>query len=67
MRILLLYTPRCGSNSLCKYFLKQNTDHVYFNQPWSKYQEGEIKPVSYEECIGHQNVLIKMLRHPQIL
>lgn len=59
MKILLLYTPRCGSNSLCKYFLKQNTDYVYINQPWSRYQEGEIKPVSYEECIGHQNVLIK--------
>ena len=59
MKILLLYTPRCGTNSLCKYFLKQNTDYVYFNQPWSKYQEGEITPVSYDECINHENVLVK--------
>ena len=59
MRILLLYTPRCGTNSLCKYFLKQNTNYVYFNQPWSKYQEGEIKHASYDECIIHENVLVK--------
>lgn len=59
MKILLLYTPRSGTNSLCKYFLKQKTNYKYFNQPWSKYQEGEITPVSYEECIEHQNVLIK--------
>lgn len=59
MKILLLYTPRCGTNSLCKYFLKQNTDYVYFNQPWSKYQEGEIQPVSYDECIKYKNVLVK--------
>jgi hypothetical protein len=59
MRILLLYTPRSGTNSLCKYFLKQNPNYEYINQPWAEYQEGEIKFVPYEQCVKHQNVLIK--------
>lgn len=60
MKILLLYTPRSGTNSLCKYFLKQYPNYIYFNQPWSNYKvEEEIRYCPYEDCIKYDDVLIK--------
>lgn len=57
----MLYSPRSGTNSICDYFLKQNPDYTYLNQPWSPYQEKEIKlkKEKYEDCLKYDKVLIK--------
>jgi hypothetical protein len=59
MKILILYTARSGTNSISDYFLKQNTDYKYFNQPFTLYQENGIKRTSYDECIKYNKVLVK--------
>ncbi len=59
MKILLLYSPRSGTNSIGDYFMKQNPNYIYYNQPFSLYSEGSIKKVSYQECISNSNVFIK--------
>ena len=59
MKILMLYSPRSGTNSICDYFLKQNPDYIYLNQPWSKYQEGNMKKEKYEDCLKYDKILIK--------
>lgn len=59
MKILLLYSPRCGTNSIGDYFIKQNSDYIYYNQPFSEYSEGYLKKASYSECISHTKVFIK--------
>jgi hypothetical protein len=59
MKILILYTPRSGTNSITDYFLKQNPNYEYFNQPFTLYEESGIKKIPYEECIKYENVLVK--------
>ena len=59
MKILVLYTARSGTNHICDYFLRQNPDYKYFNQPFTSYREDGIVKVPYEECIKYDNVLIK--------
>jgi len=59
MKILILYTPRSGTNSIAEYFLKQNPNYKYFNQPFTPYKEVGIKRVSYKECVEYDNVLVK--------
>jgi len=59
MKILILYTPRSGTNSIASYFLKQNTNYEYFNQPFSQYEEEGIKYATYEQCLKYDNVLVK--------
>lgn len=59
MKILVLYTARSGTNHICDYFLKQNPDYKYFNQPFTSYREDGIVKVPYKECIKYDNVLIK--------
>jgi hypothetical protein len=59
MKILILYTPRSGTNSITDYFLKQNPNYKYFNQPFSLYEESGIKKIPYEECVKYENVLVK--------
>jgi hypothetical protein len=59
MKILILYTPRSGTNSIAGYFLKQNPNYEYFNQPFTLYLENGIRYALYSECIKHDNVLVK--------
>jgi hypothetical protein len=59
MKILILYTPRSGTNSIASYFLKQNPNYEYFNQPFTLYLENGIRCALYSECIKHDNVLVK--------
>jgi 6-pyruvoyl-tetrahydropterin synthase len=59
MKILILYVPRSGTNSITDYFLKQNPYYEYFNQPFALYKESGIKKMRYEECIKYENVLVK--------
>jgi hypothetical protein len=59
MKILVLYTARSGTNHICDYFLRQNPNYKYFNQPFTLYQEDGIVKVPYQECIKYDNVLIK--------
>jgi len=60
MRILILYTERSGTNSIASYFMKQNPNYEYYNQPWSSYfVEGGVIPIDYNKCIKKENVLIK--------
>jgi hypothetical protein len=59
MKVLLLYSPRSGTNSIGDYFIKQNPNHRYYNQPFSSYNEGSLEKASYEECISHPNVFVK--------
>jgi hypothetical protein len=59
MKVLVLYTARSGTNHICDYFLRQNLDYKYFNQPFALYQEDGIVKAPYKECIKYDNVLIK--------
>jgi hypothetical protein len=60
MKILMLYTPRSGTNSICSYFLNQNTNYEYFNQPFTGYdREVGLRYSTYDDCIKYDNVLIK--------
>jgi 6-pyruvoyl-tetrahydropterin synthase len=59
MKILILYVPRSGTNSISEYFLIQNPNYQYFNQPFTRYKETGIKKTKYEECIKYENVLVK--------
>jgi len=59
MKILILYTPRSGTNSIASYFLKQNTNYEYFNQPFSQYEEEGIRHATYKQCLKYDNVLVK--------
>jgi hypothetical protein len=59
MKILIIYTPRSGTNSIANYFLKQNKHYQYFNQPFSLYGKEGITPTTYDECISYDNVLVK--------
>ena len=59
MKILILYVPRSGTKSISEYFLRQNHNYQYFNQPFTRYKETGIKKTKYEECIKYENVLIK--------
>jgi 6-pyruvoyl-tetrahydropterin synthase len=59
MKILILYVPRSGTNSITDYFLKQHPNYEYFNQPFTRYKETGIKKTKYEECIKYENVLVK--------
>jgi len=59
VKILILYTPRSGTNSIASYFLKQNPNYEYFNQPFSQYKEIGIRHASYPECLKYNNVLVK--------
>jgi hypothetical protein len=59
MKILILYTPRSGTNSIAEYFIKQNPNYKYFNQPFSPYMISETKKISYKECIKYDNILVK--------
>lgn len=59
MKILILYIPRSGTNSISEYFMKQNSNYKYFNQPFTLYKENGIEKISYEECIKYDDVLVK--------
>jgi hypothetical protein len=59
VKILILYTPRSGTNSIASYFLKQNTNYEYFNQPFSQYEEEGIRHTTYKHCLKYDNVLVK--------
>ena len=59
MKILILYTVRSGTNSIASYFLKQNPQFEYFNQPFTTYIEEGIRSANYTECIKYENVLVK--------
>jgi hypothetical protein len=59
MKILILYTARSGTNSIASYFLKQNTNYEYFNQPFSQYEEEGIRHITYKQCLEYDNVLVK--------
>ncbi len=59
MKILILYTPRSGTNSISSYFLKQNSNYEYFNQPFSEYDDAGVRRASYSDCLKYENVLVK--------
>jgi hypothetical protein len=59
MKILILYTPRSGTNSIASYFLKQNPNYEYFNQPFTQYMEPGIRHSTYSNIIKYDNVLVK--------
>jgi hypothetical protein len=61
MKILMLYTPRCGSTSILKYYQKVRTECTIINQPWSPLiSELEAKnTIPYTEIVSHENVFVK--------
>jgi hypothetical protein len=61
MRILMLYTPRCGSTSILKYYEKIKPEYNIINQPWSPLVS-ELQTrnkVKYTEIVSNKNVFIK--------
>lgn len=61
MKILLLYTPRCGSTSVLKYFEKSKPEYECFNEPWYEWmiEHYHKKKYTYEELVSKENVFIK--------
>lgn len=61
MRILMLYTPRCGSTSILRYYQKINPSYTIINQPWSPLvSELELKnTIPYSDIISNDNVFVK--------
>lgn len=61
MRILMLYTPRCGSTSILKYYEKIYPTHTIINQPWSPLvSELESKnTIKYSQIVSYENVFVK--------
>ena len=61
MRVLMLYTPRCGSTSILKYFEKIKLDYTIISQPWSPLvSELEVKnKVEYNQVVSDENVFVK--------
>jgi hypothetical protein len=61
MKILMLYTPRCGSTSILKYYEKINPEYNIINQPWSPLvSELEAKnKMEYTEIVSNKNVFVK--------
>ena len=58
MKILLLYTPRCGSTSILKYFEKIKTEYECFNEPWFEWMVENISEIKTYQLfqlkkIGH--------------
>jgi len=61
MKILMLYTPRCGSTSILKYYEKINPEYNIISQPWSPLvSELEAKnKMEYTEIVSNKNVFVK--------
>jgi hypothetical protein len=61
MRILMLYTPRCGSTSILRYYEKIKPEYSIINQPWSSLvSELQAKnKVKYTEIVSNRNLFIK--------
>lgn len=60
MKILMLYNARSGTNSIAAYFMKQNPEYTYYNQPWSLYNaEPGIVQIPYSKSIEPENLFIK--------
>jgi hypothetical protein len=61
MRVLMLYTPRCGSTSILKYFEKLNPEYTIISQPWSPLvSELEAKnKVEYAQIVSNKNIFVK--------
>lgn len=61
MRILMLYTPRCGSTSILKYYEKIQPEYNIISQPWSTLvSEMQTRnKVKYTEIVSNKNVFIK--------
>ena len=61
MKILLLYTPRCGSTSILKYFEKIKTEYECFNEPWFEWMVENIhkNKNEYVDLITKQNIFVK--------
>lgn len=57
----MLYTPRCGSTSILKYYQKVHPECTVINQPWSPLiSELEAKnTVPYTQIVTHENVFVK--------
>jgi len=57
----MLYTPRCGSTSILKYFEKINPEYTIISQPWSPLvAELEAKnKVEYTQIVSSKNVFVK--------
>lgn len=61
MRILLLYTPRCGSTSILKYFSKVKPDFQCFMDPWFPWAEENkhVEKIEYGDIIKKDNIFVK--------
>ena len=63
MKILLLYTPRCGSTSILNYFCKvNNNNYKCYNEPWFEWmiqKEYNNIRINYDELITEQNIFVK--------
>ena len=61
MKILLLYTPRCGSTSILKYFEKIKTEYECFNEPWFEWMVENVhkNKNEYVDLITKQNIFVK--------
>ena len=61
MKILLLYTPRCGSTSILKYFEKIKTEYECFNEPWFEWMVKNVhkNKSEYLDLITKKNIFVK--------
>lgn len=61
MKILMLYTPRCGSTSILRYFEKIKPEFEIINQPWSSAVSKieNRKQLKYSDIIKKNNIFVK--------
>jgi hypothetical protein len=57
----MLYTPRCGSTSILRYFKKIKPEFEIINQPWSKAisELENRKQLKYSDIIKKNNIFVK--------
>ena len=61
MKIVLIYTPRCGSTSIFKYFSKLKPEYECINEPWFGWMNYNVdhRKYRYKDIILKGNVFIK--------
>ena len=57
----MLYTPRCGSTSILRYFEKIKPEFEIINQPWSSAisKLENRKQLKYSDIIKKNNIFVK--------
>ena len=61
MKIILIYTPRCGSTSILKYFEKLKPEYKCYNEPWFDWMVDNVhkSKIDYSNIASQEDVFVK--------